>query len=78
MNMILQYYNGTAFQGIPYGFNFGGDTGEKISNIIDQLMPAKYPLTAGGSFSAQLTTGPGTLGSMPSAPLSLVASSYGS
>ena len=24
MNMMLQYYNGTAFQGIPYGFNFGG------------------------------------------------------
>lgn len=55
LDLQLEYYNGHDFQSIPNAYNFGSNTGEKISNIID----TPYNYTNGNTLYVELTPGSG-------------------
>jgi len=54
----LFYWNGTDFHEIMHAFNFGSNTAETVSNVVDQ---AYYNSTI-GEYDAELTPGSGSLG----------------
>ena len=54
----LFYWNGTAFHEIMHAFNFGSNTAETVSNVVDQ---AYYNSTI-EEYEAELTPGSGSLG----------------
>ena len=48
LSLQLEEFNGHNFESVPNAFNFGGDTGESISNVISTLPTA---LSAGSRAS---------------------------
>jgi len=54
----LFYWNGISFHEIMHAFNFGSNTAETVSNVVDQ---AYYNSTI-GEYDAELTPGSGSLG----------------